>query len=110
MDWKEIKEKYPKCIELLSKGSQSGVWVMKYMSDARLLYDFFDEQEIFIEIQVDAGTNDDHQKYLDFSYRIETYDFRISHGEDFCSRGQAEERAFLEAFVILERRLAEKAW
>jgi len=109
MDWKQIQEQYPKSIGILSKGSQSGVWVLKYMSDARLLYDFFDSQEIFVEIQVDADTNDDHQKYLDFSYRIETYDFRITHGEDFNSRTQAEERAFLEAFVILERRLAEKA-
>lgn len=116
----ELKKSYPKAYKMLSE------WALKYLKifaknmnipdeDAkglegmadqavegfvliqpRLLYDFFDEKELYISIIYDS---------------VEAWDWTIDPNEEgstrplegYKTRQLAEEAAFLEAFDILEK-------
>ena len=87
MNWKIIKEKYPKAYELALKNSNPAFC-------DRLLYDFFDSQGIYAIINRSPADNE--------------FFWSIDIGKDFCdgdytnTRTEAEEQAFLKAFEILE--------
>lgn len=100
MNWNEIDNKYPKAYK------EFGNWIDKdgYDTD-RDLYDFFDEQGIYIHIY--------NTRILAWYWEIEEYRNGRLYNEDiecpisYKSRKEAEEQAFLKAFFILEEKLCE---
>ena len=94
MNWNNIKEKYPKARELLSK-YLSGRAEYCFEWNTRALYDFFDEQGIYISL---------HHLEDEFVYEIEDGKDLNSSGEYESTRTEAETRAFEKAFEILENK------
>ncbi len=104
MNWNKIKEKYPKAL-LSWLGWKYGVdslgdWeviasICLGKSDTRFLYDFFDEQGIYISL---------HHLEDEFVYEIEDGKDLNSSGEYESTRTEAETRAFEKAFEILENK------
>lgn len=126
MNWKEIKEKYPKVWnELIQFKDEFGrVFVYLYYRyelcikedycsndfHLRELYDFFDENEIYITITADYyGINEYHP--LEYSGDKEDVYYWINvnwvHEDnvEYKTRTEAEESAFEKAFEILEQKL-----
>ena len=114
MNWNEIKEKYPKALTCLAKmfdkdisdkGLDSLVSVLEMAWQDRDLYDFFDEQGIYIGIiyQYYYNTLDtcDHY-YFDWEIMFGVDDKIISSDVEESTRTEAEEKAFEKAFEILE--------
>jgi len=106
MNWTEIKEKYPKASRLLINYydiDDSLIGIRYFVEDylARNLYDFFDEQGLYINILVEDNeyTNSINWLYwiVDSEKRIDDYSFQ--------TRTEAEEKAFEKAFEILENKL-----
>lgn len=94
MNWKQIKEKYPKAFKMLFKWAN----VPCGLGNIRRLYDFFDEQGIYIS--TDSNNLGDR---ITFSYIIPDYSTGQSKVEyDFGTRMAAETAAFTEAFKILD--------
>lgn len=101
MNWKEIEKKYPKGYKLEEE------WIKEHLRDDygpgfninRDLYDFFDEQEIYIEIWM----KNDEEKLWGYTWHLA----KMAPFEDdglFVSRKEAEEASFLKAFEILENK------
>ena len=121
MNWKEIKEKYPKSIEQILKWRGwlefvddedicLGHYDVEYSMPwhpfkIRDLYDFFDEQKIFIEVVIDRTMK------LKFCYGIvneftsSLLQYEFTYSDLYRSRMVIEEDAFIEAFKILEEKL-----
>lgn len=138
MNWKEIKEKYPKAIKrfmewrmknnafnflekrfcvtqygfaieslqrkLGFQGKDIESWICydRHSDDEgiRFLYNFFDEQNIYISINVNM--------FMMFDWSIITtpnISISIQSDFDYNLRIEAEEQAFLKAFEILEDKL-----
>ena len=93
MNWNLIKEKYPKAHKYLFDHCKVAIDIDK----SRFLYDFFDEQGIYVIINRSPADNE--------------FFWSIDIGKDFCdgdytnTRTEAEEQAFLKAFEILEDKL-----
>ena len=126
MNWQNIKTKYPKAFERLIKWLACSVEVKiektnlvtyvpalpghvvtrKDTMPLRRLYDFFDEQGIYVWITLPFGT-DEGLDIFDGEIRLVNGNYlfeRIS----VCgtkTRTLAEEQAFLQAFKILEDKL-----
>lgn len=111
INWNEIEKKYPKGFnlwwefegflnsnitqqEFLEEDNANG---MVYFISYRDLYDFFDEQRIYIF----PLRTEYHQKGMGFGYEIQHEARYRQYG--FKSRKKAEEQAFLKAFEILEK-------
>lgn len=116
MNWNEIKEKYPKAFhkmhqwhykDLAYKKPYPPIVIKEYNRlqerDAnRFLYDFFDEQDIYISINVNM--------FMMFDWSIITtpdVSVFIQSDFDYNFRTEAEKSAFLKAFKILENKLNE---
>ena len=93
MNWKEIKNKHPKSFKVLND------WEGIKADPNRFLYDFFDEQEIYVF----PLRGERHFNGIGFGYEIQAEKRHRQHG--FKSRSEAEEQAFLKAFEILENNL-----
>ena len=108
INWKEIKDKYQKAFKEFSKWGNH-VAVLSRQKQ-RLLYDFFDENEIYIEIEIDRTLE---AKFAPSVYwleeEMEDLDFDCyQNWTDEClykTRREAEEAAFIKAFEILENKL-----
>ena len=106
MDWKKIKEKY-----YLSYHYLLSEWVFEWhYKSARDLYDFFDENEIYITITADYYGINEHNP-LSFSgskedvYYWFNVDWRYEDDIEYKTRAEAESVAFEKAFSILEEKL-----
>ena len=104
MNWKIIKEKYPKAYK---EGQDWWVAHAEIYEPAflfnignRFLYDFFDEQGIYIEILKMFDGN--YTTPTGFYFYIDDYT-RDEYSAD--TRTLAEEQAFIKAFEILEDKL-----
>ena len=107
MNWKEIKQKYPKAYNILYQKylNNPESWNMSGMDlgkwELRDLYDFFDEQGLRIFIK--QGTMD---TYLDFDIENRIKDFEkesvLSWEQQKADRQEIEIIAFTKAFEILE--------
>ncbi|MCP4394578.1 MAG: hypothetical protein GY804_09975 [Alphaproteobacteria bacterium] len=104
MNWDKIKEKCPKAFDKWIK--QSGFILLKSLKDIedayddRQLYDFFDEQGIYITVSISGGCS----KHRVEGEHLEQEDI-IQTSWVTKPRTEAEEKAFIKAFEILERRL-----
>ena len=90
-----IKEKYPKAEELADNWGDTHT--IDWRQSDRWLYDFFDEQGIYVIINRSPADNE--------------FFWSIDIDKDFCdgdytnTRTEAEEQAFIKAFEILEDKL-----
>ena len=101
MNWNKIKEQYPKSEALIDKCIRTD----------RDLYDFFDEQGIYIDVQPNLITPDlINKRKLKFSCEVYTNQGEFLYeecGKTFWdTRTEAEEKAFEKAFEILESKVA----
>ena len=105
MNWNEIKQKYPKAEEDFAKWyfqnfDKQVEWVLNKSVAVfdRTLFDFFDEQVIYISIGA----------FMVFGIRIYDKGATIFADSDYKTRTEAEEKAFEKAFEILENKLEGK--
>ena len=113
MNWKDIKEKYPKAWEKLrvyhNEAENIGlidhpdIWDSDSLDkwEIRHLYDFFDEHEIYVTVDIDTIITE----VLRWRYFIETSGDVIIDSDLSLSRTEAEAVAFKKAFEILETKL-----
>ena len=104
MNWQNIREKYPKAYKILEDNSDyfAALRLGVRGFDKRFLYDFFDEQGIYVNVMRWAET----EAY----FGLEVWSYRIIIGkgefvtseETYDSRTLAETEAFTKAFEILE--------
>jgi len=99
LQWQKIKEKHPKAYDTLWYwDAKFGVQVINRGDYTRFLYDFFDENEIIINICFAISEA--------WYYNIDTDVFFCTANDDtFKSRTKAETAAFTKAFEILEEKL-----
>ena len=96
MNWEKIQEKYPKAFSYLKETSHYDV------KETRRLYDFFDKNDIFIEISIDKV---DRWFYDIFGCYDSGNIFKIAENSKYLIRSNAETAAFEKAFEILEQKL-----
>ena len=121
MNWNKIKKKYPKAWGKL-KNEHSiafSVWDNEYRLisedcagefsedkcsfNIRVLYDFFDEQGVYIIIDIEFHNM---KNRWDFTLLDnDDYDLTKDNCYDYKTRTEAEEQAFEKAFEILEEKL-----
>ncbi len=111
MNWKEIEKNCPLAYEMFIGEPADETWIANAYSrepthtmmdgfefHQRMLFDFFDENKIFIDI--------DHEFGEDWTFCIDQRGTGHSGDEEcFDSREKAEARAFIEAFKILNNKL-----
>ena len=110
MNWSGVKEKYPKTWDKLYN-SEFDFYFNKDRDrndSNRFLYDFFDEQGIYINVVrmwyfEDTIENSLHE-FFDWEIIVEREFVGDSEVEE-PTRTEAEEQAFIKAFEILEDRL-----
>jgi len=106
MNWTLIKEKYPKAHKKLGEWLDWDKHLEKYqhlLHNDRDLYDFFDEQDLIIEISY-------FPEQGEFAFDIMKYGMPngcslMGNDVGIKTRTEAEEQAFLKAFEILEDKL-----
>jgi len=108
--WRQIENKYPKAYALWMQFDSPEV---KICITYRDLYDFFDEQILFIEVtpkiqytrDVDEDYRNPHYHIDEWGYEINDNSFALAMDFGFESRKESEEEAFTKAFEILEEKL-----
>jgi hypothetical protein len=112
MDWKRIKDLYPKSFKLLE--SQKMFTKILSRQNIRLLYDFFDQNSLYIYIgyeteytrEIDEDGNNPHYSIEDWWWKIDDNEVELAvFNVQEKSRINAEKVAFEKAFEILEERL-----
>ncbi|MCK5606295.1 hypothetical protein KAR91_30625 [Candidatus Pacearchaeota archaeon] len=107
MNWKEIKEKYPKAWKCCYDWSDTHfetdipIYAIGDILTLRHLYDFFDENDINIFVRLSDITN----SFLPFDWDIVYEDIYHSSYLEYKTRKEAEQAAFTKAFEILEQKL-----
>jgi len=132
MNFKEISKDCPKVYNLLAewfemvvraKTKDSSILTELFFKRlevaqmaTRTLFDFFDEQGIYIiiepEIQytreIDEDGNNPHYVIDRWGYDIHDEAYQVATGYQFDTRTDAEEAAFTKAFYVLERKINRK--
>lgn len=104
MDWKEIQEKYTKAFELMLKYFKFPSYTRDIMRlNERLLYDFFDKNEIYINIDTHMGEFNWSIEYIPNNMAVFIDEY--SDSMNFHTRKETEQTAFIKAFEILEDKL-----
>jgi len=111
MNWELIKEKYPKAFRVFQEWGNHVASLSRQKK--RLLYDFFDENEIWViinlEIQytrvIDEDDRNPHYVPEGFYYEINDNSYHLGGGGVFKTRREAETAAFMKAFEIFEEKL-----
>ncbi len=122
MNWNKIKEQYPKALkEFMLWDFEDNetdfeewvdtAWWLINKRNIRDLYDFFDEQGIYISIRYDNrwenpdSTDSEVINYWDWDIDDSLNNLGSSQVEE-PTRTEAEEKAFEKAFEILESKVA----
>jgi len=101
MSWQEINKKYPKAWNIyMNWFSEQNYGENLDFAFNRDLYDFFDEQGIYINTEVAVET-----LHCNWFYNISG--IKIYSEGGYKARKEAEEMAFTKAFEILENKLKE---
>jgi len=133
MNWKEISEKYPKAFNKFFKWywpnerqsfDGNDLYFCQTVGDEnyaecsipyesfceiRKFYDFFDEQEIFIEIEFYPIPESPKKPWTCNGTIFEGNDLHLKWcSEEYIKRSDAEEATFMKAFEILEKELNKK--
>ena len=113
MNWDKIKEKYPKAWEKcdnfigctwLELWHKESIYVL-----SGWLFRFFDEQGIYITVAFnnEFGQGEFHQYWIgEIDIKIEEDEYTGDYFERSKTRIEAEEKAFEQAFSILESKAA----
>jgi len=100
-NWRQIENKYPKAYALWMQFDSPEAKICVTYRD---LYDFFDEQGIYVAITTLLKPHtDDSTRFFEWDIDIE-YETFMDY-ELYNTRQEAEEAAFLQAFEILEEKL-----
>ena len=99
MNWEEIRKKNPKAIDKMENWLNETKHHFVKKGQERLLYDFFDENEIYISISVDDSVK---QAIWFLGFIGKEIDCNL---EDVKTRSEAEIVIFTKAFEILEQKL-----
>lgn len=103
MNWNEIKEKYPKSYrELMLWDKKDPCKICSITIRPRDLYDFFDDNEIYIYPRITLYEIDNIKQ---FECDIYGSGIRTARLIWYKNRHEAEEAGFIKAFEILEKRL-----
>ncbi len=94
MNWKKIRNKYPRG----QRAFESSIWYDEY--NIRGLYDFFDEQGVYVDITYTTNGWKLPPWFIGCVYNIP-----VVMTKQYKSRRKAENAVFKEAFRILEERL-----
>ena len=86
----------PDEIELLVS-IQTEIANLTFIGNARVLYDFFDDREIYVTVKPD----DSNDAVNGFIY----YTSESTHSSVASNRNEAEQKVFIEAFEQLEKQL-----
>ena len=126
MNWKEIKDRCPKAINVfetfyvdkfhwnnfdydIDLCAYMNHELLEYYYEDRFLYDFFDENEIAICINPDYYSSMEYHpsKYKDgdYIYYWINVGFKWEDDIEYKTRTEAEQAAFTKAFEILESKL-----
>ena len=123
MNWEKIKNNCPNSWSLFREQSYVSESLWRALSKTqeklgkavvmRMLYDFFDENRIFIfvtpEIQytreIDEDGKNPHYVPEEWAYEIHDIAYHLDMDCPFRSRRKAEKAAFKKAFEIFEKRL-----
>ena len=111
MDDQKIKEEYPKAWEeyLDHSGLRKSWHPFDDPKWYRQLFDFFDENEIAVEIGVDLTLEAKYCYRTSYLKDGEWINSGIGVWSDlYYTRAEAEQYAFLAAFIVLERKLDER--
>ena len=109
MDWTKIKENFPKAHTEAKKWWIGEADLSQFEPfelcegvnvNFRYLYDFFDEQDIYVEVY--PVNIDINFRAMDWSYDISNESIEVY---GYKTRTEAETEAFEKAFQILEERL-----
>lgn len=113
MNWIEIKQKFPKAFDVFKSKYPDGRNIsaeklahsLDYAGgyNLRNLYDFFDENEIIIEIRYSVFIFEKRRNDFDFLIYIKDLKDCQSIGERVNFRKEAETAAFEKSFEILEK-------
>ena len=105
MEWKEIQSKYPKAFEAFSiwkyvvKNELTPFRYMILTKNIRNLYDFFDENDLFVEPSASAI----NRWAYDIFKLTENSFICIAHNySPYLNRVEAETAVFTKAFELLE--------
>ena len=100
MNWQNIREKYPKAYKILEDNSDyfAALRLGVRGFDKRFLYDFFDEQGIYIAVDHDLEFDNMWWWYINRTDEI----CEANDNEEYKTRTLAETEAFTKAFEILE--------
>jgi len=96
MNWEQIYKKYPKAIKKYFDFRFKNVKI-EISFNIRNLYDFFDEQEITINVWFAS-----YQFIFEILTVNDIYNDYEEEGNGYNSRKEAEQAAFEKAFEILE--------
>ena len=109
INWNEIKDKYPKAWMLLKKWWENeldctfGDEYADLVMNTREFYDFFDQNELWIEISSQAINN---WSFNIFKLTDDNFDCIFSENSyKLSNRIEAEGYAFYKAFELLEKKL-----
>ena len=98
MNWTNIREQYPKAYE---KFSEKFMAFELCSTELRMLFDFFDEQGIYIAVDHDLEFDNMWWWYINRTDEI----CEANDNEEYKTRTLAETEAFTKAFEILEKLL-----
>ena len=101
MNWEEIRKKNPKAVNKMENWLNETKHHFVKKGQERLLYDFFDENDIFVEISIDKV---DGWFYDIFGCYNDGNTFTIAENSKYLTRPKAETAAFEKAFEILENK------
>lgn len=93
--------------EYLDREFEDFTFIESIEDNARLLFDFFDSEELFIDVDPDVSANTNSDLAVQFMYVI--FDEKMNHLENnngwIPTRKEADKAAVFEAFILLEEKL-----
>ena len=111
MNWDKIKEKYPKAFDKYINWchAEDCPSIDCYEHTDRDSYDFFDEQVIYITVAFnnEFGQGESIQYWMgEIDIKLKEDEYEGDYFERSKTRIEAEEKAFEQAFSILESKVA----
>ena len=114
MNWNKIKKEYPEAWKVFDNSSYygfhtrgNGILSKFNQSAQRVLYDFFDDHELTIEVSSTQGmrqSGDNITFNTDVMYKDKNH---MHNDHNYSTRSEAETAAFEKAFEMLEKKLSQ---
>ena len=107
MNWKDIKESCPKAFKYAIDNSIHVMHTSIQLGQTRNLYDFFDENEIYILIGKNLLRGSEYFPDSDWWWNVTSGEatWIQAHSSSYDTRTEAEQGAFEKAFEIMESKI-----